>query len=247
MKKFLKFTAMAAVLVASATFASADTIQIGSFGTGDSPMGNNNTSLAYNGFIAQANPPYPANPSGFVSTNPAASTFNISNGGGIWNGPVTNSSWVSFDPQSFPGGADQNANGYYTYTTTFGAATSGPYTGTFNIYADDTVAVYLNGNFTTPLILAGAIGGDAHCADNTPNCLTLDTVNLAVNLIAGLNTNTLTFIVEQTGLHAQGLDFQGNLSSPTPTPEPSTLLLLGTGLIGSAGALLRRSRAKAAR
>ena len=57
MKRFWKFTAMAAVLVASATFASADTIQIGSFGTGDSAMGNNNTSLAYNGFIAQANPP----------------------------------------------------------------------------------------------------------------------------------------------------------------------------------------------
>ena len=78
MKRFLRFTAMAAVLVASATFASADTIQIGSFGTGDSAMGNNNTSLAYNGFIAQANPPYPANPSSFLSTNPAASTFNIS-------------------------------------------------------------------------------------------------------------------------------------------------------------------------
>ena len=84
MKRFLRFTAMAAVLVASATFASADTIQISSFGTGDSAMGNNNTSVAYNGFIAQANPPYPANPSSFLSTNPAASTFNIGTGGGVW-------------------------------------------------------------------------------------------------------------------------------------------------------------------
>jgi PEP-CTERM motif len=48
-------------------------------------------------------------------------------------------------------------------------------------------------------------------------------------------------VVEQTGLSAEGLDFTATAST-SPVPEPSTLLMLGTGLVGSAGALFRRMR-----
>ena len=46
MRSFWKVNLLAAVLVASVTFASADSIQLGSFGTGDPTMGNDNSALS---------------------------------------------------------------------------------------------------------------------------------------------------------------------------------------------------------
>jgi hypothetical protein len=54
--------------------------------------------------------------------------------------------------------------------------------------------------------------------------------------------HTLTFNVQQTKLVYEGLDFYGSIATGSPIPEPGTLMLLGTGLIGSAGTLMRRMR-----
>jgi hypothetical protein len=109
------------------------------------------------------------------------------------------------------------------------------------ILADDTVSVFLNGTaLANEDEIAGGVGADGHCSAGVPSCN--DPAGTTFNL-AGLvsGTNTLWFVVEQTGLSATGLDYTATISSPT-VPEPSTLLMLGTGLLGSAGTLFRRMR-----
>ena len=49
MKLFAKLSALGVALVMTASFASADTIQLGSYGTGASNMGNQNSALGLQG------------------------------------------------------------------------------------------------------------------------------------------------------------------------------------------------------
>jgi len=223
MKLFSKLTAVGAVLVLGTAFAAADTVTFGSYGTLNGQDGvapvlgvNQNAAVLYLG----------------------GATFNIgSDGAGVWTPAGPNSSWVSFNGQSGPTGNVVVPNGTYTYTTTFTVA-GGSYNGTITALADDTTNVLLDG---VELIPPGTIGLDNHCADGVPNCLVSATYNFVNYSLTG-GVHTLTFNVQQTKLVYEGLDFYGSIATGSPIPEPGTLLLLGTGLIGSAGTLMRRMR-----
>jgi hypothetical protein len=217
--KYKRFFITCAAVFGGYVSAQGSPILLGSYGTASANPGVANTAVTYD-------------PLGSAVNSGSTSTFDISSGN-VWHAALPNSSYVSFNASTGPNSTFVVPNGDYIYNTTFTlAAANAADVATLSLLADDTASVYLNN------VLVQQSGGPmgpgntyAKCSDTGPNCVTPLTFSFT-GLQAGLNQ--LRFDVKQVNGASEGLDFSGSIS-PTAVPEPFSLALFGTGLLGLVG------------
>ena len=182
-----------------------------------------------------------------TTNNSGSATINIAKNPG-WADPIAGSSWVSYgqtgDPSSEGYFASANGTVVTFYDRFFVGGT--PTSGTVNVLADDSTSVVLQG--VTLFNEASTSGNGYHtCSDFTIGCLAVTEGHIDLTSALSSGWNTLAFSVGQRAGSSFGLDYSGTVdyTAASATPEPGSILLLGTGLALMGLGAFRRMRSKA--
>jgi hypothetical protein len=170
---------------------------------------------------------------------PAANPFPIP----PWVANLSNAEWISGPNPTGSGPINPVPNGQYDYQTTFTDQDGGAAAISGRLSADDqVVAIRINGvnALVTPV-------GTLPTPDQGYSALYAFTAIGG----AGTGTNTLDIIVSNTHLAVEGLIVSivsATTQAVTPTPEPASIVMLGSGVIGILGlaGLRRRMKKKVA-